>query len=513
MSNDLEVESELQNALAHAVAPMRGQDCANFLAEQVAVGEVKADFDRTPAQSKDRAFQTNRYFWSDVIAEKIRANTVVELRDFVLTEWIPRSPGTFHTGRARDARREAWSHRIPDRVIQNVRRHDEFISNRIVFNPMSKRGLGHDIAFPRNKIRSGDPPVVFSPDGKLSMIEGGIGCVRLQPVQLRNGECWLLGATSSGVAHEGLIVALNDNLYQDVIEDVASGGLRCERLIGQLRFARTLEAIDFTTGIPKLYLEVDQIDRKPLGLFRRRQKQSCLICAAVGFKSNYEGKSRLYATYASFYSDSKLSLRNAVDWMDEEYIRGMYTGAVVADFDEQSSRFPGAVFGLMKIMRGTINVADANRIVLSVADEWAAERVAKAIERTNSINMEVHSMTIMKTVKIGNNNQISAPITIADTIQGSFNAIASSKEDDQTKALLSQLVRAVAELGPNIPEADAKSLARDADDVVREATGSEPRREVCRSFLNRMGKAAKAIGSVAAPVATVVAAILKFYSD
>ncbi len=510
MSDDSEVESGLQNALAHAIAPMHRHDCAKFLAEQIAVGEVKADFDRTPAQSKDRAFQTNTDFWSEVIAEKIRANTVVELRDFVLTEWIPRSPGTFHTDRARDARREAWKHRLPHSVVQNARRYDQFISNSIVFN---RAPVGRDIAFHRGKIRDDDPTVVFSPNGKLSMIEGGIGCVRLQPVKLYNGECWLLGATSSNVTHEGLIVSLNDKLYQDVIEDVASGGLRCERLIGQLRFARKLDAVDFATGVPQLYLEVDQIVRKPLGLFRRRQKESCLICAAVGFKSNFEGKDRLYATYASFYSDSKSSLRNAVDWMDEEYIRGMYTGAVVADFDEQSSRFPGAVFGLMKIMRGTINVADANRIVISVADEWVAERVAMAIERTNSINMEVHSMTIMKTVKIGNNNQISAPITIADTIQGSFNAIVSSKEDDQTKALLSQLVRAVAELGPNIPETDAKSLARDADDVVKEATGPEPRREVCRSFLDRMGKAAKAIGAVAAPVATVVAAILKFYSD
>src|SRR5262249_28101629 len=151
MSNDREVESRLQYALAHAVAPMHGRDCAKFLTEQIAVGEVKTDFDRTPAQSKDRMFQANSDFWSEVIEEKIRANTVVELRDFVLTEWIPRSPGTFHTDRARDARREAWEHRIPDSVIQNVRGHDHIISQVVLDRAPASR----DIAVQGRKIRNG----------------------------------------------------------------------------------------------------------------------------------------------------------------------------------------------------------------------------------------------------------------------------------------------------------------------------------------------------------------------
>jgi hypothetical protein len=500
MPGEADVDSGLRDALAHAVAPMDGRHAGIFLAQQIAIGDVKADFDRKVTRCEDRAFRTNEVFWADVIGEKIRANTVVELQDFVLTEWIPRSPGTFHTDWAARARQEAWRYLIPDKVIYEMRRGNQ---------PISQTAIAD--AYRDLRKHTGRRTVVFSPDGKRSMIEGGVGCVRLQPVQLRDGEFWLLGATSSGVGHEGLIVALNNELYQDVIGEVASGGLHCESLVGHLRFARKLEAIDFGEGIPKLCMEVEQITRKARGLFKRRPKPSCLICAAVGFKSNYEGESRLYATYATFDSNSKLSLQDAVDWLDGEYIQGMYAGAVVADFDEQSSRFPGAVFGLMKIMRGSINVADANNVVLSVADGRAAAIVARAIERAEFIKMEVHSMT-MKTVNIGNNNQISAPITIADTIQGSFNAIASLKEDDQAKELLSQLVKTVAELGPKVPEANAKSLARDADDVVREATGPEPRPEVCRSFLGRMSKAAKAIGAVAAPVATVVAALLKFYS-
>src|SRR5262245_5545917 len=195
MPDEAGVDSELRDALAHAVAPMRAGDAAIFLEDQIAIGEVKADFDRTPTLSKDRAFNTNEDLWANVIAEKIRANTVVELQDFVLTEWIPRSPGTFHTHSAAEARQEAWHYCSPEKIIHPARRGT---------HPISHLALERAYRAPGT--------VVFSPEGKLSMIEGGIGCVRLQPVQLRDGQFWLLGATSSGVAHEGLIVALNNEL-------------------------------------------------------------------------------------------------------------------------------------------------------------------------------------------------------------------------------------------------------------------------------------------------------------
>ena len=290
-----------------------------------------------------------------------------------------------------------------------------------------------------------------------------------------------------------------------MIEEVASGGLKCKSLIGRLRFATNLDAVDYYMGIPKLYLEVEKLTRST------SEDVSCLVCATVGFRSSFEGAPRLYATYATFDSDDRSSLRDAIDWMEEEYIQGMYDGTVVTDFDEQSSRFAGAPFGLMKIMKGTINVAAANEIVVSVADKWGAEWLAKAVERSALVRMEVQQMT-MKTINVGSNAQVSAPIVIADTIEGSFNTIAASKQDNEVKNLLSQLLMAVADLGPKIPESSAKSLARDADDVVKEAASAEPRPEVCKGFLDRLGKAARAIGAVAAPVATVVAALLEYYS-
>ena len=260
-----------------------------------------------------------------------------------------------------------------------------------------------------------------------------------------------------------------------------------------------------------MYVEIEKIKVKER-LLVRRTTASCLVCAAVGFESAYEGRNSLYATYSSFVSGNKSSLNDAVEWMDKEYVRGFYGGKVVTDFDEQSSRFSGAVFGLTKIMKDGININDARKLMLSISDELAAKNVVEAIERVKSVTIErVENMT-MKTVTIGDNNTISAPITIADQIQGSFNTISKSDQDDRAKELLRRLVRAVAEISPQIPSADAKSLARDADDVVREGAASEPRKEVCSSLLQRIAKAATAIGAVAAPVATVAAALIKLYS-
>jgi hypothetical protein len=494
-----EGDERFERHLSRAVAPMRPRDAASYIEGQIGIAEIRSEIDETPTSDKDRAYRTNDAIWQDIISEKIRANTVIHLEEFVLTEWIPWSPGTFHTRAAADARREAWDYRIPDEIIREAQRGMQPLPNALPFN-------FHGI------VPSSRDTIVFDPRGKLSMIQGGVGCVRLQPVDLRAREFWLIGATSSLVAHEGIVVAVNSDQYDEIIGDISSGGLQCNKITGRLRFARDLEHLDFRSGIPKLYLEAENIDRKPMTWLKRRTKPSCLVCAAAAFESSYEGSSKLYATYANFNSDSKSSLNGAVEWMEEEYVRGMFRGTVVADFDEQSTRFSGAVFGLGKVMRDGIHLPDAAKLVLSVSDDRAMKRITSAIERMKSLTIERVGIMTMKTVTIGDNNTINAPITIADLIQGSFNAIKQSDEDSATKDLLEKLVRTVADIGPKIPEADAKSLARDADDVVKEATASEPRKEVCTSLLQRITKAAKAMGAVAAPLAAVAVPLIKLYS-
>jgi hypothetical protein len=487
------IDRKLTKDLHRALAPLRSEAAGDYITRQIGVAEFRSQIDNTPTKEKDKTYKDNKHFWRDVISGRLKANTVISLTDFALTEWVPWAPGAFHADGAENARAVAWRHRLSNNIVD---------PRRELYMHLHSNVPGPDSDF-----------VIFAPEGKLSMIQGGVGCMRLQSVELRSREeVWLMGATSSSIVHEGILLAMNNDLYNRLIDDISSGGLRCERIIGRIRFARNLDQLVFRTKIPKVYVEIERIEVKPKRLFMGRSAVSCLVCAAVGFESAYEGRNRLYVTYASFSSDNKSSLDDAVEWMDREYVRGFYGGKIVTDFDEQSSRFSGAVFGLSKVMKDGININDARKLMISISEQWSAERVIEAIERAKSITIErVENMT-MKTVRIGNNNTISAPITIADQIQGSFHAISKSNQDSETKEILERLVRAVAELSPLLPAADAKSLARDTDDVVREATASEPRKEVCKSLLERISKAATAVGEIAAPVATVVAALIKLYS-
>jgi hypothetical protein len=77
---------------------------------------------------------------------------------------------------------------------------------------------------------------VFLPEGKASMLEGGVGCIRLKP--LENGEkvLWWMTASSSGVAHEGFPIAVPHIIYEEVFDQIVQrGSIRCD-LIGRLKF-------------------------------------------------------------------------------------------------------------------------------------------------------------------------------------------------------------------------------------------------------------------------------------
>jgi hypothetical protein len=267
---DKEIDNELTKVLHRALLPMRRSYAGHYIVDQISIAKVKSHIDETPTKVNDKRYRTNDDFWRDVISETLRANTIIEFDEFELTEWIPWSPGAFHTEQAKAARQEAWNYRRPNLDA--------------VFPAAARKTLR---AKPEVAVRS-DPEsnfdgVVFEPQGKLSMIQGGVGCVRLQPVELRSRrEFWLMGATSSSVVHEGILVALNDDLYDKFGDDISRGGLHCEEIVGRLRFVRDLDQLVYRTGIPKLYVEVDKVKVAKKRMFMRRPAASCLVCADSG---------------------------------------------------------------------------------------------------------------------------------------------------------------------------------------------------------------------------------------
>jgi hypothetical protein len=92
----------------------------------------------------------------------------LRLEDFYLMDWLPLEPGLYYGPNAASAREHAL-HEVIERYGNAL---------------------------------------ILSPHGKQSMVEGGIGCVRLASRPMFDDTYKLLTATSTGVAHQGFVVAV-----------------------------------------------------------------------------------------------------------------------------------------------------------------------------------------------------------------------------------------------------------------------------------------------------------------
>lgn len=256
----------------------------------------------------------NNELWEAILLERVRAPMRVVLDSFFLFEWMPRSPGLFYTPDAVRARREAA------RYIMKV---DE--------------GM-----------------VVYSPKGKQSMLDGGLGCLRLKPV----GDLWFLGASSTATAHEGIPIAMDDDLYQSCIDEIAERGALVRDVHGQLTFMpEELERLytDYRE-VPKVYLRVTEL-RKPTHP-QSRSTAGLTVSVAASFEGTWEERRGVYATYASLNPGAPDSFRETVEWLEQDYVRRMHDGIILTDFDQQRSHFANAPFSLAKVMAGTLQPAE-----------------------------------------------------------------------------------------------------------------------------------------------------------
>jgi hypothetical protein len=107
----------------------------------------------------------------------------LELKAFFLFEWFPRSPDLYFTERGRRAREEAKYRTIN-----------------------TKNGLA------------------YHPVGKQSMLDGGVGNVRLGPIVIRDQEYFFMPASGNGSCHQGFPVALPSVLYEQCIAEIRDKG-------------------------------------------------------------------------------------------------------------------------------------------------------------------------------------------------------------------------------------------------------------------------------------------------
>lgn len=291
----------------------------------------------TRPQGKDRQYFRTEEFWKDVLNEKLGAERLVTLDQMRLFEWFPRNPGLFHTDEARFARAEAENH------IRNIEERDYEAFRSDADAPPDHAALIRAVTGGKGPTRT----QIFTPRGKLSMLQGGIGCVRLQPALLDDGSrAWFMSATSTTAPDEGIPLLVPDSLYQLNIDRIRDVGFATVRLRGRTRFIaeRFTDLYAVRAGIPRLYVEVEEIEDAGPDL------DYGLVSVAASFVAEIDGQTSIYAAYVTFDPGFKDARANAARWMREEYVKGYYKGEVLTDFDQQRPTISKTLFSLNEVL-------------------------------------------------------------------------------------------------------------------------------------------------------------------
>jgi hypothetical protein len=318
----------------HLAANLTDEDKVHLVQTQIALARYLRSPESLPVR-RDRAFRDNETAWSAILRERIRASMAIRLEDFFVLEWFPSAPGLFFTERGRQSRASARS------MVERIDR----------LSSEERYAIGS----------SGDQVIVYNPYGKVAMLQGGLGTVRMKPRPIDGEDHWFMSASSNGVAHEGLPLAVPSQLRDRLIDEIADHGGVSATITGQLQFVpRDLQAMyEHYIGVPQLYLKVSELQLTKASAVRGDCDLSVSI--AVSFISSYEGKRKFYASYVFFDPSRDGSFERNVDWMENAYVKGTYQGSIVTDFDESMRRFSGAKFSIATIMDGTLDRQQVER--------------------------------------------------------------------------------------------------------------------------------------------------------
>jgi hypothetical protein len=301
--------------------PPWGNSADSILGSHFGVVDYRLAREEAKLAAAPSTYTSNKDVWRDISGARVAAGMSVVLKQFQVFDWFPRSPGLYHTDVAQWARDEAFHHLHPDLRVSPIRDH-----------------AGGDG-------RASDYTVVFTPQGKLSMLEGGIGSVRLKPMTIFGEPHWLMTASSDSTPHTGVPLAVPLRMCGHLMGKIYEHGAICATVAGELEFAPNpfTRLFDHSVQIPKVLLRVTDI------------ADSCLPAiplensVAVSFVSDYQGPPQVYATYVTFRPDEEGSFKNAMEWMKSEYVEGQYKGRIITDFDQTRTIFPEANLALSKV--------------------------------------------------------------------------------------------------------------------------------------------------------------------
>lgn len=302
------------------------------------------------------SYDTNEAFWRDVMSQEVSAGMKIRLRRFHLMDWFPRSPGLYHTQQAERARRNALGHLHPGLTGSPIRDH------------AARAG---------KQRASDDYTIVLTPSGKQSMLDGGIGAIRLKPINTFGEPHWLVTATSNGVTHAGVPLAVPRGLYAPLLAAIQKRGAVCVTIHGDLEFIPDpfSRLFDRAVMVPRLLLKVSDIaECEPKAV-------SLETSVAASFVSEYKGRPEVYASYVTFPTGVKGALEEAAAWMKTEYVEGEYGGRIITDFDQTRTIFPDARMALSKVMDRAISRGELRETVELMHASGSVEQYFDEITR------------------------------------------------------------------------------------------------------------------------------------
>lgn len=431
------------------IAELDAYRAAQFLLEHLKNANLQKRGE-TVSTASDFEFNSNQNFWREVLGGQRLALRWVELIDFKIVDWFPRTPGLFHTHEAQRARSYAEAYIVEE----------------------------HGIRF-------------YEPQGKAHMIEGGIGSIRFKPLKIDSEDCWLCTATSDRYCHSGIPLAIPNVIMQKV-----DTKFNC-KVTGQVKFLPEFLSKDYfyhMSRIPQIYVFVDAIEL----LSKEKLASPVNITPMVFFKGDFKELSRNpgrrreqvgNVTYVTCRVDNLIELDKAADWL--EWYAERYGGEVITNFDEQRPTFRDAPFSLQNVMNGNLDIYRMH--------EFRIEHADIVCDTVNNIHSEKTTMTQID-VQLGNGVTIHGDFVVANSIKDSFNKVSSSSAPNDLKNLLKELATAVGKMTEQLPKETAQQVARDLDTLIAEATSPAPRKQWWQLSVDGLKKAAQDIGEIGKPV-------------
>jgi hypothetical protein len=432
---------------------------------QLAPAALAVPVDSSPEHDA-RDFAGSAAFWRYARADNLRGLDRVTIRGVSITEWFPRSPGLYDTAGGADSRLAAEG-----RVI--------------------------DLDAERRKVFEESLPLeqqLYDLYGKLQMLNGGVGCLRLSRRETTHGGLWFMSATSQGRVEQGVPVALSDHDYERVIASVRHTGVYPCDISGQLLFAPEdlLELYRGYAKVPRFFLKVESLTAAA-----DTDVVPPVAGAAVFFVSRdpYE---RMAATYIDFRVDGgPQSLGRRLDFL-ETYV-SMHSGTIATDFDEQFGRFATAVFSLKKI--GTLSMSADEIVTVADAMRLSGQDVDDIIADQRSINLtinhyrqETHVGDVFRDIGPG------ATIVSRSVLTNALNS-SGDRYGPEVVDALTRLSEAVA--SSNNPDA-IDNMNGLAEELAKEA----PSKGRIRTWLSAIGDALPDVAAVSSAVATIGSLVL-----